>query len=66
MSGCFWRHDWEPWEQYVSEWTEYLTGIFYPKDMRGKSFACSALRQKRKCKRCGLMEDRPVREGDGR
>lgn len=50
---CFF-HKWSKWEQYEMDTRQVIKG--------GETFSAVELRQKRTCKKCGKMQDNPVRE----
>ena len=59
---CFLFHDWDNWKEYTENFTVVYTGALHAKEVRGKSFKGSQLRQRRKCKKCGKLQDVKVRE----
>lgn len=56
---CFF-HQWDKWEQYEIQ-IEYTPGIIAPKEIRGKMFQTTELRQRRRCKKCNKLQDKLVR-----
>jgi len=50
--SCFIWHDWSKWEQYLWEGS-----VRHPNKYEGKPIEISENRQKRKCVKCGKVED---------
>ena len=53
-------HKWSKWEQYVFSYTLVRTGIFTPVTEIGKEYDVEEMRQKRKCEKCGKMQDEKI------
>jgi hypothetical protein len=53
--SCFWGHKWDKWEQFEEQriWRPYENGW-------KKEFRYTAKKQKRKCKKCNLKEERII------
>jgi hypothetical protein len=51
--SCFWGHKWDKWEQFEEQ------RIYIPLES-GKKIRYTAKKQKRKCKKCNLKEERIV------
>ena len=47
--SCFWGHKWEKWERYDEQ-------RYFVTPENGKKFQYTAVKQKRKCKKCGFTE----------
>ncbi len=56
---CFF-HKWSKWEQYEEHGTEIL-GRLAPKSVQGREIYYSNLRQRRKCIKCGKVQNELVR-----
>lgn len=57
-------HKWSKWEQYEHHY-QFSPGIIAPKEIRGRVFTNTDIRQRRTCVNCGSMQDELVTEGVG-
>jgi len=55
-------HRWAKWEVYEKRY-DYYPGTSAPLNIQGKQLACSDLRQKRNCEKCGRRQDELITEG---
>ena len=50
-------HKWSKWKQYEEDYAVTPIGILYPKEVRGRTYNKTDLRQKRECEKCGKIQD---------
>ena len=59
MKHCWLKHQWQLWDQYTHH---FVFVALSPQEVAGKQYNKSALRQRRKCLKCGTMQDVRIAE----
>jgi hypothetical protein len=57
---CWLLHQWTKWEQYVDSGTVTPVGWRAPVEVWGKPYHYQVVRQKRRCIRCGYLQDKDI------